>query len=109
MVRETIDWDKHDVVTCDDRGRATLGSEYSNERVFVYVVEMPDKDELGETVESDVSSVLTNMLQWADREGIDTMTHLLDPENGIVTDKNGNRHKSPYSVNNQGEYDGDSE
>ena len=103
MPIEKINWDKHDIVTCDDRGRATLGKEYANERVFVYIAEFPDRGELGsEPVDEDIQSVLTKMLSWADRNDIDTMTHLLDPINGIVTDKNGNRHRSPYSVENQG-------
>jgi len=106
MPVEKINWDKHDVVDCDDRGRATLGSEYANERVFVYVAEIPDAGEIpAESVGRDKSEVLSKMLSWANENDIETMTHLLDPINGIVTDKNGERHRSPYSLENQDEYD----
>lgn len=99
MPVEKIQWDKHDIVECDDRGRATLGSEFAGERVFVYVAEVPDGGELaGEPVNRDTSEVLSNMLSWARENDIETMTHLLDPETGIVTDKHGEEHQSPYSV-----------
>jgi len=105
---EKINWDKHDVVECDERGRATLGSEYANERVFVYVAELPNVDELASPAQApddDTARVLGKMLSWARENDIDTLTHMLDPENGIVTDKHGERHRSPYSVNDQSEYD----
>jgi hypothetical protein len=47
MPVENINWDKHDVVECDDRGRATLGSEYANERVFVHVAPVAECRECG--------------------------------------------------------------
>jgi len=102
MPVEQINWDKHDIVTCDDRGRATLGSEYANERVFVYVAEVPDA---ADSMSDEKKRVLTKMAQWARENDIETMTHLLDPINGIVTDKSGEKHRSPYSLENQGEYD----
>lgn len=99
MPVEKINWDKHDVVTCDERGRATLGSEYADEKVFVYVAEMPDVDELAEEpVPDEISDVLGKMLKWADDNDIETMTHLLDPETGVVTDKQGNEHQSPHTI-----------
>jgi len=100
MPIEEIKWDKHDVVDCDERGRATLGSEYAGERVFVYVSELPDAKELPlerETPE-EIRKTLTRMLSWARENDIDTMTHLLDPHSGEVTDKHGETHQSPYSV-----------
>lgn len=104
MPVEKINWDKHDVVTCDDRGRATLGSEYADEKVFVYVAEMPDMDELAEEpVPDHISDVLGKMLSWADDNDIETMTHLLDPETGVVTDKQGNEHQSPHSLGDSNE------
>lgn len=98
MPIEKIRWDKHDVVECDERGRATLGSEYANERIFVYVAEMPDTDELTEPVPDEEQDVLSKMLSWARENDIDTMAHLLDPESGVVIDKQGNRHISPYAL-----------
>jgi len=106
MPVEKINWDKHDIVTCDDRGRATLGSEYANERVFVYVAELPKMSDIAdEPMGDEKKHVLTRMSKWARENDIETMTHLLDPINGIVTDKSGEKHRSPYSLENQGEYD----
>ena len=98
MPIDEIQWDKHDVVECDERGRATLGSEYANERVFVYISELPDADEVGEPVPDAEKNVLSQMLSWARENGIDTMTHLLNPVTGVVRDKHGEEHQSPYSL-----------
>jgi len=98
MPVEKINWDKHDVVTCDERGRATLGTEYANERVFVYVSELPETDDLGEELPKKQQRVLSKMLKWANDNDIDTLTHLLDPFTGVVTDKDGNKHDSPYNL-----------
>jgi len=98
---EQIRWDKHDIVECDDRGRATLGNEYANERILVYLAELPDVDDLGDPIPEEEKRVLSQMLSWAKENDIETMTHLLDPQTGIVTDKQGNKHKSPYGLSEE--------
>lgn len=104
MPVEKINWDKHDVVTCDERGRATLGSEYANERVFVYVAELPDMDELEpEPIPDEERDVLSSMLGWAHKNGIETMTHLLDPYTGEVTSKDGEVYQTPFSLEDTNE------
>ena len=95
MPIEEIHWDKQDVVTCDERGRATLGKEFANEQVFVYVAEPPKIEDTIRPPERE-REVLTQMAQWAE-ENVDGYFDL-DPDTGIVTDKWGEEHQSPYSL-----------
>jgi len=68
MPVEKINWDKHDIVTCDDRGRATLGSEYANERVLVYVAELPKMSDIAdEPMGDEKKRVLTKMSKWHEK------------------------------------------
>lgn len=94
---EEINWDKQDLVKCDERGRATLGSEFANEQVLVWIAEAPDYG--GEPVPGDLEDVLSNMLSWAGDQ--DFEIYDLHPETGEVEDKHGELHESPYS------YDGE--
>lgn len=96
---EKIRWDKQDVVTCDERGRATLGSEYANEQVFVWIAETPEPDELGERPDKETRVVLSKMIQWANDEGITAFD--LDSESGVITDKKGDNYQSPYSTEDE--------
>lgn len=96
MPIEEIHWDKQDVVTCDERGRATLGKEFANEQVFVYVAEPPKIEDTIRPPERE-REVLGEMVQWADEQNIEHYFHL-DANTGIVTDKWGEEHQSPYSL-----------
>jgi len=94
MPIEKIHWDKQDVVSCDDRGRATLGKEFANEQVFVYIAR-PDY-EAGTRVSDAEEEVLSKMATWADKH-VDEFFDL-NAETGIVTDKHGEEFQSPYSL-----------
>jgi len=101
MPIERIQWDKQDVVTCDDRGRATLGKEFANEQVYVYIAEI----DIPETnpVSDEEQSVLSDMAVWAD-ENVDEYIDL-DARSGVVTDKYGEEYQSPYSIDQEVESD----
>jgi hypothetical protein len=95
MPIEEIHWDKQDVVTCDERGRATLGSEFADEQVFVYIAETPEVEEVHRPDE-EKRRVLSLMASWA-IENVEDY-HDFDAETGIVRDKYGEEHQSPYSL-----------
>lgn len=99
MPLERINWDKQDVVKCDERGRATLGSEFADQQVFVWVAETPDfeDDRPATGAEKDV---LTDMIGWANDKGIDWYD--LRPETGIVIDKQGEEYESPHQLDEAG-------
>lgn len=103
MPVERIHWDKQDVVTCDERGRATLGSEYANEQVFVHVSELPEPDELERPTDEEREE-LSSMAVWA-TENVEGWIDL-DPKTGIVTDRYGEERQSPYGLENGGTQDG---
>jgi hypothetical protein len=94
MPIEKVNWDKQDVVSCDERGRATLGKEFADEQVFVWVAR-PDYGE-GERVSDEEQKVLNKMVSWAS-DNVDEYFDL-DPHTGIVTDKWGEEHQSPFSL-----------
>ena len=93
MPIETIAWDKQDVVSCDERGRATLGTEFADEQVFVWIARTPDADELVEPSDAE-KETLTNMASWAS-ENVDKWFNL-KAEEGVVVDKRGNEYETPY-------------
>jgi len=94
MPIEQIQWDKQDVVTCDERGRATLGKEFADEQVYVYIAEIdiPETNPIGDKEQA----VLNDMVGWAS-ENVDEWIDL-NARSGIVTDKYGEEHQSPYSL-----------
>ena len=95
MPIEKVCWDKQDVVSCDERGRATLGKEFANEQVFVYIATTPDMEDTVR-VSDEEQEVLDQMVGWAEIN-IDGYFDL-DPDTGIVTDKWGEEHQSPYGL-----------
>lgn len=98
MPVKEIQFDKQTVVSCDERGRATLGSEYANEKVFVYVAELPNPDELVKPPQ-DEQRVLSQMHSWARKQEITVMDY--HPEDGTVEDENGEIHQTPFSTEEQ--------
>lgn len=97
MPVESVNYDKHDVVTCDERGRATLGSEYANEQVFVYVAELPDPGELEEP-SPEREREAEKIAGWAVENNIPVMD--IDENEGTVKDKQGEWHQTPYGLEN---------
>lgn len=96
MPIERIHWDKQDLVACDDRGRATLGSEFANKQVFVYIANTPDPDELVEPREAE-KDTLGQMVSWANEELDEDVDWIdLDAERGVVVDKYGEEYETPY-------------
>lgn len=100
MPIEKIGWDKQDIVSCDERGRATLGSEYANDQVLVYIAETADMDEIQEWHEpSDrEKEELGKMYEWAE-ENVENWFDL-HPDTGIVVDKYGEEYQSPHGLDN---------
>lgn len=94
MPIERIVWDKQDVVRCDERGRATLGSEFAGEQVFVYVARPPDFDDYVEPSPEE-KQVLSKMATWAN-ENVDEWFDL-KPREGVVVDKHGDEYECPHS------------
>ena len=95
MPIEKVHWDKQDVVSCDERGRATLGKEYANEQVFVYIAEPLEVDEYIRPSDKE-REVLNKMVGWAS-DNVEGWFDL-DADTGIVTDKWGEEHQSPYGL-----------
>lgn len=93
-----IAWDKQDVVSCDERGRATLGSEFAEEQVFVWVARTPEPEDMVD-VPDDEKEVLAKMATWA-RENLDDDVAWfdLDAKGGVITDKYGEEYYTPYSL-----------
>lgn len=95
MPVEKVRYDKIDVVSCDERGRATLGTEFANEEVWVYIAELPDIEELEEPSGGE-RGVLMKMTDWAIENGINPMDW--DSELGVVKDKEGNQYQTPHAL-----------
>jgi len=95
MPIEKIQWDKQDVVSCDERGRATLGTEFADQQVFVYIAETSEVEDVHRP-DDETRRVLSKMAAWASDNVEDYFD--LDPDTGIVTDKYGEEHQSPYSL-----------
>lgn len=97
MAVEKIRFDKQDVVQCDDRGRATLGSEYANEQVYVYIAELPNPDDLAD-IGPERAEVAGRIAGWAMENDIPVMD--INEVEGTVQDKQGEWHQSPYGLEN---------
>lgn len=96
MPIEKVNWDKYDVVSCDDRGRATLGKEFANKQLFVWIAEA-DVDNYEKVINTDEKDELDKMVAWAE-ENVDDYVRLR-PSLGIVMDKEGNKYYSPFGLN----------
>lgn len=99
MPVEEIDWDKQDIVKCDERGRATLGSEFADQQVYVWIAETPDFDEEYSRPPDEFRDVLSKMASWASENDIDWYD--ADPERGVVIDKYGEEHETPHQVDGE--------
>lgn len=97
MPLERVDFDKQDVVECDDRGRATLGTEFADEQVYVRVSELPDPDKLEEP-DPERERVAGKLAGWAVGNDIPVMD--IDEQRGAVQDKEGQWHDAPFSIDN---------
>jgi hypothetical protein len=98
MKEKTHRFEKQDIVKCDDRGRATLGTEFAGKQVLVWVAPTPGLEET-EPLDDDLHNIAAKMATWASEQGIDWYD--IQPRTGIVEDTDGEKHQSPYGVNNQ--------
>lgn len=94
MPLQRIDWDKKDVVRCDERGRATLGTEFAEEKVFVWIASIPNDP--GIEPSDAEKKTLTRMATWAKEHVDEWLFDGLRPREGIVRDKYGEEHETPY-------------
>lgn len=92
---ELTDFDGLTTATADDRGRVTIGSEFANENVEVYVRRTPDPEDLEEPPE-DEKKVLNQMYSWAFENDIEVYD--ARPDEGVVIDTDGEMHETPHKL-----------
>lgn len=90
-----IQFEKQDIVKCDERGRANLGTEYADEQVIVWVAPTPDLDDM-QPMSPEEEKEAMQIMQWAEENDIDWFD--IDPYTGVVEDENGETVESPFGL-----------